>query len=95
MNYRDMVEQKGYRLEDLTPEHQTFISGMRQLLSDFQIYYEYDTEDEDEIVDQLKKQIADEVVEDIYAWLEMNILEYQIGAGDAEAVERYDNARRA
>jgi len=95
MNYREIVEQEGYRLEDLTPEHQTYISGMKQLLSDFQLYYAYETDDEDSIIDQLKQQIANEVIEDIYSWLELQLLEYQIGAGDAEAVERYDNARRA
>ena len=95
MDYRRVIEQEGYRLEDLTPEHQQFIAGMMQLLSDFQVGYEYETEDEDTILENIKKQIADEVVDDVYSWLEMDLLEWQISAGDSEAVERHDNAGRA
>ena len=86
MDYRDVVEQKGYRLQDLTPEHQMYIQGMRKLLEDFQLYYVFDDNEEDEIIDKLKEQIATEVIEDIYGWLESVIYEYWIGAADAEAL---------
>ena len=86
MDSRDVVEQKGYRLQDLTPEYQMYIQGMRKLLEDFQLYYVFDDNEEDEIIDKLKEQIATEVIEDIYGWLESVIYEYWIGAADAEAL---------
>lgn len=91
MNYRDAIEMNGYRLEDLNDEHRHIIEGMRLLLEDFQVMYQYeDTEEQDTIIGQLKSQIAEEVQQDVYSWLELQTMEYQISFGDEEASDEFD-----
>ncbi len=85
MNTRAIIEQEGYRVEDLNERHQEVLTWLRYLADDFEQCFEYENDCEYGIIGDLKDEIARDVIEQVKTWLEIQIAEYQIGFAENEA----------
>lgn len=79
------IEQEGYRAEDLPEDKQRILTWLRYLEEDFNSCFEYERAYEYGILGDLKEEIANECIEQVKAWLSIQIAEYQISfAEEAE-----------
>lgn len=90
MDYKRIINQKGYRVEDLKPKDQDVINCLRCLLEDFD-NFEYQCEDfmldddkEISIIGKMKEEIADDVIKQVKDWIDIQIMEYQIAMAESE-----------
>lgn len=92
MNYQKMIENEGYRREDLTAEHREQLAWLdfaRRELSD-------QTEDildavanyEDNIIARVKKEVAEETMAEALRRFDFLIAEAQIRMAESEGVEQ-------
>ena len=80
---------EGYRVEDLTKEHQEIIWWLRHLVdeldgfkADYEIETEYTT-----TLDKIKNEIAKETIEKAKEWLDSSVDEIQVSLADGEGEE--------
>lgn len=84
MDVLRIIEQEGYRAEDLPEEKQRILTWLRYLESDFCDCFEYEKSYEYGIIGDLKEEIANECIEQVKVWLAIQIAEYQISFAEEE-----------
>ena len=78
---------EGYRVEDLTKEHQDIIWWLRHLVEEldgFSAEYEVET---NSILEKIKNEIAKEVIEEAKQYLDSSVDEIQVSLADSEGEE--------
>ena len=94
MNFKKIVQQEGYRYEDLTKEHKIEIDGLRWLQEDFESFEDNldvycDMYDDDSILSKIEFEIAKKVIDGVKLWIDSYIDECQVSLADSE--EREEN----
>ena len=83
----DFEWSEGYRVEDLTKEHQDIIWWLRHLVEEldgFSAEYEIET---GSILEKIKNEIAKEVIEKAKDYLDSSVDEIQVSLADSEGEE--------
>ncbi len=78
---------EGYRVEDLTKEHQDIIWWLRHLVEEldgFSAEYEMET---NSTLEKIKNEIAKEVIEEAKEYLDSSVDEIQVSLADSEGEE--------
>jgi len=78
---------EGYRVEDLTKEHQDIIWWLRHLVEEldgFSAEYEVET---NSTLEKIKNEIAKEVIEEAKQYLDSSVDEIQVSLADSEGEE--------
>ena len=83
----DFEWSEGYRLEDLTKEHQDIIWWLRHLVEELDGFSaEYETET-NSTLEKIKNEIAKEVIEEAKEYLDSSVDEIQVSLADSEGEE--------
>ena len=78
---------EGYRVEDLTKEHQDIIWWLRHLVEELDGFSaEYETET-NSTLEKIKNEIANEVIEEAKQYLDSSVDEIQVSLADSEGEE--------
>lgn len=78
---------EGYRVEDLTKEHQDIIWWLRHLVEELDGFSaEYETETKSTL-EKIKNEIAKEVIEEAKEYLDSSVDEIQVSLADSEGEE--------
>ena len=78
---------EGYRVEDLTKEHQDIIWWLRHLVEELDGFSaEYETET-NSTLEKIKNEIAKEVIEEAKEYLDSSVDEIQVSLADSEGEE--------
>ena len=78
---------EGYRVEDLTKEHQDIIWWLRHLVEELDGFSaEYETET-NSTLEKIKNEIAKEVIEEAKQYLDSSVDEIQVSLADSEGEE--------
>ena len=78
---------EGYRVEDLTKEHQDIICWLRHLVEELDGFSaEYETET-NSTLEKIKNEIAKEVIEEAKQYLDSSVDEIQVSLADSEGEE--------
>lgn len=81
MDYFRIIASKGYRFEDLNERNQDIINWLNHLREDIE-NFEWEDEDvclsPDTIIGKMKAEIAENVIEQVKFWMDVQIAEYQI-----------------
>lgn len=83
----DFEWSEGYRVEDLTKEHQDIIWWLRHLVEEldgFSAEYEVET---NSTLEKIKNEIAKEVIEEAKQYLDSSVDEIQVSLADSEGEE--------
>lgn len=83
----DFEWSEGYRVEDLTKEHQDIIWWLRHLVEELDGFSaEYETETKSTL-EKIKNEIAKEVIEEAKEYLDSSVDEIQVSLADSEGEE--------
>lgn len=73
-----IIKQKGYRFVDLNEDNQNRIAILNILRDDFEHFEYQGGSDVSGIVNDMVQEIAEDVIEEVKLWLDIQIAEYQI-----------------
>lgn len=83
----DFEWSEGYRVEDLTKEHQDIIWWLRHLVEELDGFSaEYETKT-NSTLEKIKNEIAKEVIEEAKEYLDSSVDEIQVSLADSEGEE--------
>lgn len=84
---RNFEWSEGYRVEDLTKEHQDIIWWLRHLVEELDGFSaEYETKT-NSTLEKIKNEIAKEVIEEAKEYLDSSVDEIQVSLADSEGEE--------
>lgn len=91
MDLKRIIQQEGYRRQDLTDEHKRTLEWLDLIAEDFE-NFSFDDPDVFEgepmsIIGQIKVEIANNVTEQVKEWLENKIADIQIAMAESEEDE--------
>ena len=85
-----IIKQEGYRFENLSEKNQAIIRWLNFLKEDFKSFdmsvYDIDCMNPQTTIEKMKAEVAEEVIEAVERWMEIQIAEYQISL-----IESQDN----
>lgn len=85
MDTLNIIQKEGYRAKDLNEENQWALHWLRYVEKNF-INFEYEDfeAESDSILGKIKMEIAEDVIQQVKDWLEVEIAEIQIGLAEGE-----------
>lgn len=89
MNTLKIIEQKGYRKEDLSPDNQHALAWLEYLYADMENFEFQDgriNSAPDSVIGQLVAEIADDVKAQMILYMGIQIAEYQIAMAEGADV---------
>lgn len=93
MDYFRIINSDGYRFEDLNKQNQDVITWLKYLREDIE-NFEWEDEDvcfsPDTIIGKMKAEIAENVMEQVKDWIDIQIAEYQIALAENQSEENED-----